>query len=220
MFGFFRKKGKGNSPVPPGLGGGGLSAKRVDASIAEMLKVIRRVLADGVVTEEEAAALSVWTAGHPEVVEAWPGKVLAHRLERIFRDGKVDKEERADLKKLLTSMAGGNWGVRLGSEGPGGIPLTQPPPVLVFPDREFVFAGEFAFGPVAACEDAVGALGGRTAREVGPGTDVLVMGAFGARDWRVSREGAQIREAQRLAGEGREVAIVSEDYWMNSLPDP
>ena len=74
VFGFFRRKGKGgkgpDAPLSPFQ-----HSRQLDQSIAEMLKVMRRVLADGVVTVEEAGALSAWTTGHPEVVEAWPGWV-------------------------------------------------------------------------------------------------------------------------------------------------
>jgi hypothetical protein len=80
----------------------------LDQTIAEMLGLIPRVLADGVVSkEEEAEALSEWTAAHSEVVEAWPGKVLAHRLDKIFQDGRVDVGEREDLQRLLRALAGG-----------------------------------------------------------------------------------------------------------------
>ena len=219
VFGFFRKKGRGgnglDAPLSPFQ-----HSRQLDQSIAEMLKVIRRVLADGVVTAEEAAALSAWTTDHPEVVEAWPGKVLAHRLERIFRDGRVDDEEREDLQRLLRALAGGDWGVRVSEGGPGGIPLSEPPPVLVFPEQRFVFAGEFAFGPLSACESAVEALGGQTAREVTPEADVLVIGTFGAADWGVSPEAGQIETALKLREDGHPIAIVSEDYWESSLPSP
>jgi len=217
VFNFLKRKGKvGTGPSAP------LTpfqhSRMMDQSIAEMLKVIRRVLADGVVTEEEAGALSAWTMGHPEVVEAWPGKVLSHRLKRIFRDGRVDDEERDDLQRLLRALAAGDWGVRVSGEGPGGIPLSEPPPVLVFPEQRFVFAGEFAFGPRSACEAAVEALGGQTTREVTLDADVVVVGTFGKAEWGNSPEAEEIGKAVRLRQEGHPIAIVSEDYWESALP--
>jgi len=217
VFSFFKRKGQGKA-LPAGPLSPFQHSRQIEESIAEMLMVIRKVLADGVVTEEEAVALAEWTERRPEVVEAWPGKVLAHRFDRIFEDGKVDEEEKEDLQRLLRALAAGDWGVRLGGGGPGGVPLTEPPPVLVFPEQSFAFTGEFAYGPISACEEAVAALGGSTAQEVTPQTDVLVIGTFGARDWGRSPEARMIEEALKLRREGHPVSVVSEDYWVSSIP--
>ena len=219
VFGFLRRivKGRGEaSPTTP------LSPfqhpRQIEEGISEMIMVIRKVLADGVVTEEEAVALSEWTERRPEVVEAWPGKVLAHRFERIFEDGDVDPDEREDLQRLLRALAAGDWGVRLGGSIPGGVPLTEPPPVLIFPEQSFVFTGEFAYGSVSSCEDAVARLGGRTSSEVTEETDVLVIGTFGAREWGESPEAKMIERALTLRRRGHSISVVSEDYWASSLP--
>ncbi len=217
MLAFFRGKKKGRALPQPGPKPH-LSAKHLDQSIAEMLSVIRKVLADGVVTEEEASALSVWTTGHPEVVEAWPGKVLVHRLKRIFQDGKVDEVERTDLQRLLKSLAVGDWGIRGGGGDSGGLPLTDPPPVLVFPGGKFAFSGEFAFGPREACEAAVIALGGTVTQGLTADTDVLVLGTFGAGTWNDSPDAKLLARALRLRGKGSPISVVSEDHWVSSLP--
>ncbi len=218
MFRFlWRRRGKEKSA--PGPLSPFQHSKEIEEGIAEMLTVIRKVLADGVVTEKEAQALSEWTERRPEVVEAWPGKVLAHRFERIFADGRVDERERKDLQRLLRALAAGDWGVRMGESGAEGIPLTEPPPVLVFPEQEFVFTGEFAFGSREACEEAVTRVGGTTAREVTSDTDVLVIGTFGARQWGGSPEARMIEEALELRREGHRVSVISEDYWVSSLPE-
>ncbi len=215
MFRLFRRKGKEKaltalSPFQ--------HTREINRSIAEMLQVIRRVLADGVVTEEEAGDLSAWTKGHPEVVEAWPGKVLAHRLEKIFLDGRVDERERMDLERLLRALAAGDWGVRGSGAGRDGVPLTEPPPVLVFPEQEFVLTGEFAYGPREACQEAVRTLGGRVGARVSADTDVLVIGTFGASEWGASPEAEEIETALELRRQGHEVSIVSEGYWATYLP--
>jgi hypothetical protein len=217
VFSFFKKKTEGKEGAKPTMSPFHHS-RFMDQSIAEMLGLIRRVLADGVVTEEEAKALSNWTAKHPEVVDAWPGKVLAHRLEKIFQDGVVDEYERTDLQRLLRALAGGDWGVRQAWGGPGGIPLSDPPPVLIFPEQRFAFTGEFAFGPISSCRSAVESLGGECVEEVTGEVDVLVIGTFGASDWTNSPEAGEIKKALGMQEEGGTIAIVSEDYWASSLP--
>ena len=131
----------------------------------------------------------------------------------------MDDEEREDLQPLLRALAAGDWGVRLGGASPGGVPLTEPAPVLIFPEQHFVFTGEFAFGPIPACEEAVAALGGTTSREVTSDTDVLVIGTFGAREMGGTPEARMIEQALKLRREGQAVSVVSEDYWAASLPE-
>lgn len=218
VFGLFGGKEKGRSAAR-GPFGPYRHSREMNQQITEMLQVIRRVLADGVVTEEEASNLSVWTLGHPDVVEVWPGKILSHRLERIFEDGKVDDEERRDLERLLRALAGGDWGVRTGIGGSGALPLTDPPPLLIFPENEFVFAGEFAYGSHLRCQEVTRALGGGVGVRVTEDTDVLVVGTFGPEEWRESPEADAVGEALSLQGQGKEIAIVSEDYWVSFLPE-
>ena len=59
-----------------------------------MVGLVRGVIADGKVTEDEAQRLSEWTRANPEVAPRDPANLLSRRLERIFLDGKVDGRER------------------------------------------------------------------------------------------------------------------------------
>jgi len=193
-----------------------------DQGIAEMLGLVRGVLADGVVNDAEAEALAAWVREHPTVTRHWPGDVLHRRLERIFADGRVDDAERADLADLLTRILEGApapEGNRGGEGGGGSVdPFDDPPPFLRFQGRTFVFSGRFAYGSRAACHRAVVRLGGRYAAEVDGGTDYLVVGTFHGRDWAESHAGPEIQRALRARREGGKVAVVSEAHWVASLP--
>src|SRR5688572_5878136 len=91
--------------------------------LSEMLGIAKGVLADGVVNEQEAGFLYEWATSRPDVATAWPGSALVQRLRKIFRDGSVSEEERADLAQLLIELTGGNVGIVRSAEGSSTLPL-------------------------------------------------------------------------------------------------
>lgn len=191
-----------------------------------MLERVRRVLADGIVTDAEARSLTAFVRANPEVSQGWPGDVLLRRLQAIFEDGRVDEDEREELSLLLNRILEEARGQEPGSPASSRparetLPLDDPPPILRFKDRTFVFAGLMASGSLGRCHRQVVRLGGRYATAVGPGTDVLVVGGFPDRGWEGTALGDEIRTALGLREAGGEIAIVSEEDFTRALPqDP
>lgn len=189
--------------------------RRMDGYIAELVGVVRGVVADGRVSSEEATHLVEWTRTHPGVAERWPADMLARRLEEIFRDGRVDGRERRLLESILGQLAESGGGLaRLATD----LPVDRPPPTVHFPGRTFVFAGEMAFGPRRVCEREVEELGGACDRSVTRRTDYLVIGALAAEDWSQAGFGAQVDDVVKLRERGVEVAVISEARWAAALP--
>lgn len=186
--------------------------------LSEMLGLVRGVLADGVVNDAEARALAAWVEAHPEVVGRWPFDVLARRLAQIFEDGRVDDEERADLADLLGHIVGQAEDEAASESVPSRLPFTDPPPVLTFEGKTYVFTGRFVSGSLAARQRIVVRLGGRCEADVTEDTDFVVVGAFGGRDWDTSPSGAKVLKALELQRRGIPVAVVSEDHWISTLP--
>lgn len=184
--------------------------------VAEMLGLVRQVLADGVVTEEEARALSAFVRARPEIASRWPGDVLALRLERIFEDRKVDPEEQEELARLLSQILEAE-GEQDAAEGPP-LPLDDPPPVVRFAGRTFVFAGPLALGSRGSCNRILVKLGATYATAVTERTDYLVVGAFPGADWRRSSAADEIERALELKARGAPLAIVSEEEFTRALP--
>ena len=192
-------------------------AQRAERDLSEMLGLVKGVLADGSVSEEEAAHLHTWLANHPDAVEQWPVDVLAARLERIFADGRVTEAERQDLAELLHSIVGGNAGIIVGEDASTELPLDIPPPQIVWTGSVFVFTGKFAFGPRAACERQAQQLGAACEEDVTRRTTYLVIGTFGSRDWIHTSFGRKIEKAVEYRQSGSSLAIVGEDHWAGAL---
>lgn len=200
----------------PGRRARRLRDRRVmEGYVAELVGIVRGVVADGRVSTEEATHLVEWTRTHPGVARRWPADMLARRLEEIFRDGRVDGRERRLLESVLGQLAGNRSGV---SALATDLPVDRPPPPVLIPGRTFVFAGELAFGPRRACEREVEELGGMCDRAPTRRTDYLVLGGLAAEDWTQEGFGTEVDAVVRLREQGARVAIISETTWAAALP--
>ena len=189
---------------------------RIAQGLAEMVGVVRGVVADGVVSVDEANRLARWTRDNPDVAQRWPANILAKRLDRILRDGRVNARERRHLLAILAQFAENQVGMNfpLATD----LPVDPPEPAVVFEGSTFVFAGDMAYGPHRACEREVVELGGACERSVTRRTDYLVIGTLAATDWSQDGFGAQVSEAVQLRSRGASIAIVSEEHWVAALP--
>jgi NAD-dependent DNA ligase len=181
-----------------------------------MVGIARGIVADGSVSAEEAEHLARWARENPEVAARWPANLLARRLERIFRDGRMDAREKKQLESLLGRLADSPAG--LGFDLATDLPFDDPPPEVILEGRTFMFCGEFAYGPRRACEREVEELGGECERAVTRRTDYLVIGSLSATDWSQADFGAMIDEVVRYRARGVPIAIVAEESWAAALP--
>jgi hypothetical protein len=130
-------------------------ARRTERDICELLGLAKGLLADGVVTDNEAALLRDWVDRHPDAYDVWPISALYQRLNRAFADGVIDEAERLDLAELLESLVGGEAGVIAGADAATELPIDRPAPTIIWRASVFVFTGKFAFGPRKDCERQV-----------------------------------------------------------------
>ena len=191
--------------------------RRVEQGLAEMVGLVRGVIADGDVSAEEAHRLSEWAKENPEIATRYPANLLARRLERIFMDGRADKRERARLAAMLSQLAENPSGFGGGYPLATDLPLTDPPPDVVFEGQTFVFGGEMAYGPVHACEREVRERGGLCERTVNRRTDYVVIGSMAAADWSQADFGELIDEVVQYASRGVPIAVIAEEHWTNAL---
>ncbi|ACY16611.1 BRCT domain-containing protein [Haliangium ochraceum] len=195
--------------------------RRIDRGVAELLGLVRGMLAGSDIGASDVLALHTWLGAHPELLEVWPVDVLAARLERAAGDGIVCDEECSELAALLSELLGDDaierCGTHAGLTPSTALALTQPPPRLHFEGRVYVLTGQFAFGSREHCEHAIFARGGLVRQRITQQTDVLVVGTFGSRDWVQSPYGRKIEKAIAYRDAGQPLAIVSEAHWCAAL---
>ncbi len=181
-----------------------------------MLGLVRGVIADGVVSSDEAVRLSEWTRANPEIAARWPTNILSRRLERIFKDGRIDARERRHLTALVTQLAENPAG--LGFPLATDLPISRPEPEVVFEGQTFVFAGEMVYGPTHACEREVLELGGMCERAVNRRTNYVVIGTLAAADWCQTAFGALVDEVVAYRARDVPIAVITEEHWEAALP--
>jgi hypothetical protein len=194
------------------------SARVSGRSFDELMGFVRGILADGEVSAAEAKSLLDWCETNPLAVAEWPGREIAARLSRIFADGVVTADERADLATLLQAVTGGRPDAPAGTGRSTRLPLNDPLPQLTFENRTFVFTGQFVYGTRNICEAAVIQRGGHCTSSVSKKVDFVVIGELCSRDWLYSSHGTKIQKAVEYRDKrGVPIAIVPEDAWAASL---
>ena len=191
--------------------------RRIEQGLAEMVGLVRGVVADGVVSSDEAERLSEWTRANPEIATRWPANMLSRRLERIFMDGRVDSRERKRLAAMLSQLAENSEGLGGGFPLATDVPITRPEPEVIFEGQTFVFAGEMAYGPTHACEREVLELGGTCERAVNRRTDYIVIGTIAAADWCQEAFGPLVDEVVQYRTRGVPIAVITEERWASAL---
>ncbi len=191
--------------------------RRIEQGLAEMVGLVRGVIADGRVSEDEAHRLSEWARENPEVATRYPANLLSRRLERIFTDGRVDGPERKRLAAMLEQLAENSTGFGGGYPLATDLPITQPPPDVIFEGQTFVFGGEMAYGPLHACEREVMDRGGAAERTVNRRTDYVVIGSLAANDWCQLAYGALIDNVVQYRARGVPISVITEDHWTTAL---
>ncbi len=82
------------------------SVMRRSDALREMLRLARTILADDVVTDEEARTLRAWIEAHPDVKGIPAVEEIIGLLTNILADGRVSEPERTQLAAVLREFGG------------------------------------------------------------------------------------------------------------------
>lgn len=71
-----------------------------------LIGLYKGVLADGVVSQEEAEFLQNWLESNAHVANTFPGSRIYQRIVGYLADGQLDQEEKCELLELLRHCTG------------------------------------------------------------------------------------------------------------------
>jgi hypothetical protein len=115
-------------------------------AIDQLSGICSGILADGVVTEQEAAFFAEWVRKFAPFEPVWPFTDILARVERIFADGRCDDEEREELKAVMEALCGYTADAKPSETYSTTLPLDTPlPNPIIFSARVFTITGKFAF---------------------------------------------------------------------------
>jgi NAD-dependent DNA ligase len=189
-------------------------------SIDQLTGMCAGVVADGVLNDQEVAALTAWMIAHEAHAGEWPCSVLYARLALALEDGMIDEDERRDLLRIIVEVAAGTLPIVLSPEASSAVsplPFNDPAPPIVMAGRSFVLTGEFAVGPRARVSSLIVERGGLIHDKVKNSTQYLIVGSLGSEDWRHAGFGSKILRAVELRDGGIGIAIVSEQHFTSAI---
>lgn len=187
--------------------------------IDELIGIVKGVLADGVVCQQEVEYLLRWLEANRGAASEWPASVLYPRLATAMADGHLDVDEEADIMAILLQTVGGP-GVPRPADGAANstsLPLNDPPPAVQVFEHTFCFTGKFASGTRSWCESVVTERGGAALSGITKKLNFLVIGEIGSRDWLHSTHGLKIKKAVDYRDSGVPLHIISEQYWHHEV---
>lgn len=192
-------------------------ARNLERDNEHLLGLAHGLIADGKLVDEEIQCLVEWMNKHQQPVRTWPASVVRDRLSRALADGVIDDEERADLFSLLRSMVGPDFPGAIASTE---LPLADEAAPIHHSGFSFCVTGKFAYGPRRIVEKEIEARGGFLHGNVTLGTDYLLIGGVGSRDWKHTAYGNKIEKAVQYREKGSQILIVGEDRWVAALDGP
>ncbi|MBD1590180.1 BRCT domain-containing protein [Pseudomonas typographi] len=199
------------------------NAQRIDRRAADTLVGLAAgLIADNVVTQEEAVFLKRWIEQNLVHLEDPVINLLYRRVSEMLADGILDSEESSDLLSILRGFAGlpiqsAIPAAQVSVSRPTDLPYCSPLPELSFAGKNYVFTGVMAYGPRKDCQQLVADRGGVIGGAISKKVNVLVVGSVGNEQWRHASYGTKILKAIELREAGVPIAIVSEDHWQAAV---
>ena len=191
--------------------------RREDRGVDELIGLAKGINADGVVNQAEAEFLAGWLERNKDIRDTWPVNILDKRIDSMLRDGVLDSQESLELFDLLHQLTGQNAPAEIVENWSTALPLDHPAPPIIVRDRVFCFTGKFVSGTRRDCQQAVEDRGGFIASGPSRKTDYLVIGILGSEDWIHTSYGRKIEKAIEIKQKGFNVAIISEDHWVDAV---
>ncbi len=187
-----------------------------DRQIDQLIGLAQGIVADGIVSQDEAEVLQNWLRANQRTNNSYVGRLLDH-VDEVLSDGVLDEAESHELHDALISWTGGEAadGVVATSAS---LPLNPEPRTVFVPQNIFVFTGTCVFGTRKALQEATIQAGGVVERNITKQTNFVVLGTYVTPAWAHQSYGRKIEKAMQYRDEKRTgLQIVHEEDWMEAL---
>ena len=196
----------------------GPGRQRISEDMRRLQGILRGVLSDGQVTEEEVLGLKNWLEEHLHMEGYWPYDEIVRLVREVLSDHQLDAAEREMLHAYFNDFTL----ISAESELKGStsrVPsmlsgLLATDPKVRIPKHRFAFTGLSSRGSRSKLVDAIQSRGGIYQRDVDDQLDALIVGGGMADSWAFSCFGRKVEAAVKLRQTGIPLQIISEqDFW-------
>jgi NAD-dependent DNA ligase len=193
-----------------------IANRNLTKSMQTLLGICTGVAADNHINDSEIHFLKTWLLENENLIDKWPGSVIAGRVSQILHDGMISEEERDHLLQTLKEITGNHF-TDTGSAKAEitGIPFDIIP--VIFSQTIFCFTGEFIFGTRNQCKRVTEQMGAGTTDSMSKKVNYLVIGTIGSPDWVHESFGHKIANAMQLKARNHPVAIITEKHWNSAF---
>ena len=205
------------------LSSGSIYYDVVTTDIQILHGILHGILADGVISVEEAHGLHDWLDSNSHLRGSYPYEELGGLMTAVLQDGKVDAREQALLRDFFEDFVSYSLSKRAANARAAADASKQQLrlpgvcaacPEMQFPDRVFCFTGASVRAVRRDIAREVTCRNGIFKDRVFPDLNYLVVGAAGNPCWAFSCYGRKVEEAVSLRRGGHKLLIVHEnDFW-------
>ena len=193
------------------------------ADLQALHAVLGGTTADGIITEEELAALSMWLRGHEHLRTCWPYDEVDSLVTSVMQDGRITDEEHELLMRFFSEFGGlrGERSIQdsLVLEGPSLMGLCAVCPQIEFPGSTFCFTGASSRLRRSQFQKVVEDHGGKFADSMSHKVRYLVIGAGGNPCWAYACYGRKVEQALQMRKSGAAVLLVHENDFHDAIED-
>lgn len=175
----------------------------------ELSNIIKHVLEDGIVSEEEAYSIWFWAEEHSELSGHYPYDRVFDTMCNILEDGVVSKEELNTLKEVLEEV---NDPVNVYKEN-----IKDDNLLSLFAEKRICLTGEFDYGDKEDVEKVILSVGGILEKTVTKKTDIVLVGNKGSIAWKNDTYGTKVQKAIEYNNSGCSIKIIREEQIISSL---
>jgi len=193
-----------------------IANRNLTKSMQTLLGICTGISADNHINDGEIHFLKTWLLENENVIDKWPGSVIAGRVLQVLHDGMITEEEREHLLRTLKETTGTHFNDTGSAKAEiTGIPFDTIP--VIFSQTVFCFTGEFIFGTRNQCKRVTEQMGAATTDSMSKKVNYLVIGTLGSPDWVHESFGHKIANAMQLKAKNHPIAIVTEKHWNNAF---
>lgn len=191
------------------------------SDIQRLHGILHGLLADGVLTDEEIRKLSDWTTENEHLKGCYPFDEIDSLLTAILADGKIEENERLQLKTFLEDFVavGGVPHERIGTRHLAVSGVCAMCPEIAFENRSFCLTGESRKATRAEIAKKIESIGGTVVGNIREDLDYLVVCAAGNYCWAFSCYGRKVEKAVNYRKKGARIIIAHENDLWDAIAD-
>lgn len=195
-----------------------INQKRItERTVAELIGLVRGVLADGEINQAEAEFLELWMQINADYVDHWQCAPLYTRLQEMLQDGKLDHDEQRELLDTLSSFA--SPAIRADGRFAPNESLCDDvePDQVDLIDKRVCFTGKFVTDSRTRLAERCNEHLIKVVNSVTTRLDYLVIGSCGSPEWLHSTHGKKIQNARELQAGGARLMVIPERVFIIAL---